>query len=653
MKKILLSILGVFAFTNAYAQRLQYPNVLDVKTSVTNPRNIAVSFFSDLGAWHAYALPASPEAYGGFTGPLVMRQHGLWLSKDVAKLHIKENGKEILLSHANAILNYYPGLLVQQYQIDNLTVTLKLIFVSNRESYLHTVIQNNSDHSRKLHLSWSGAMLLKDVSLKKITNGLKVAFTKTSQVFFIQYPSDRPVHINIDGNKYTATIESVIIPTGQTVSFTQSQSYYPLGKVSESSLDSLSFSEALKQNKTRWNRYMQRYFTGLDMNKKYQRLAVKSVETLITNWRSPAGDLHHGGAFPSSSYQGFYGFWAWDSWKQAAGMALFDAELAKNQIRAMFDYQNKAGMIPDVIYINSVKNNWRNTKPPLAAWAVWKVYQQSDGKTFLKEMYPKLKRYHKWWYENRDHDHNGLCEYGSTDGTLIAAKWESGMDNAVRFDNSKLLRNNAHAWSLNQESVDLNSFLYKEDLYLSKIAWILGKQKQAAHFKYKAEILRQRINEAFYDPKSGYYYDRRLGTHQLIKVKGSIGWIPLWAGVAEKKQAKQVKQIMMNPSYFNTYVPLPTLSASNSNFSPAKGYWRGPVWLDQFYFGIKGLRNYGYNKQADKLLNKLLHHAKGLLGNASIRENYNPLNGSGLNSKNFSWSAACILLMLHNRYDSN
>lgn len=33
-----------------------------------------------------------------------------------------------------------------------------------------------------------------------------------------------------------------------------------------------------------------------------------------------------------------------------------------------------------------------------------------------------------------------MCEYGSTDGTLEAAAWESGMDNAIRFDDAKMLK---------------------------------------------------------------------------------------------------------------------------------------------------------------------------------------------------------------------
>ncbi|MNF12790.1 Glucosidase YgjK precursor [compost metagenome] len=62
----------------------------------------------------------------------------------------------------------------------------------------------------------------------------------------------------------------------------------------------------------------------------------------------------------------------------------------------MFDYQNEAGMVADCIYSDKKENNWRDTKPPLAAWAVWEIYQKDKDVDFLKEIYPKLVFYHNW-----------------------------------------------------------------------------------------------------------------------------------------------------------------------------------------------------------------------------------------------------------------
>ena len=130
---------------------------------------------------------------------------------------------------------------------------------------------------------------------------------------------------------------------------------------------------------------------------------------------------------------------------------------------------------------------------------------------------------------------------------------------------------------------------------------------------------------------------------------GCEGWIPLWAKVATNKQAHAVKTNMINPSFFNTKVPFQTLSASHPSFNPNGGYWRGPNWLDQAYFGVKGLHNYGYHQDAYKATHKLIQNAKGVLGKGtSIRENYQPISGEGLESENFSWSAAHYLLLLLN-----
>jgi len=84
-----------------------------------------------------------------------------------------------------------------------------------------------------------------------------------------------------------------------------------------------------------------------------------------------------------------------------------------------------------------------------------------------------------------------------------------------------------------------------------------------------------------------------------------------------------------------------------------KGYWRGPVWLDQSLFGVEALRRYGYRAQADAMARRLVLDAQGLAGGqATFRENYDPLTGQGEQSQNFSWSAASYLLLLGNRADA-
>ena len=378
---------------------------------------------------------------------------------------------------------------------------------------------------------------------------------------------------------------------------------------------------------------------------KIKLLAGKCIFTLLNNRQGPAGGLKHDGIYPS--YTGFRGFWAWDSWKHAYALAIIAPDLAKNSIRAMFDYQDTCGMVADCIFIDSTQNNWRDTKPPLSAWAVLEVAKSTRDTEFAREMFPKVLKYHRWWYTHRDHDQNGLCEYGSTDGTLQAARWESGWDNAVRFDSATMVQNNSHAWSMTQESVDLNCYLFMEKKCLVVLARISGNDSLASDIQLEGSALARQIRTMMWDEQDGYFFDIGLFTKKPVKVMEPNGWIPLWAEIVTKEQAEKIRDHIMNPEEFNTFVPFPTVAANNPQFNPEEGYWRGPVWLDQAYFAIYGLRRYKFNKEADLLLGKLLRNCEGLLDPAkSIRENYHPLTGKGLNAENFSWSAAHLLMMI-------
>jgi putative isomerase len=617
------STLGVKA---QQADRQQFTDVLDIKHFVTDTSNVGVSFFSDMGAWHAYALPTKTADYGAFTGPLLMDMDGRWLSNAIARLHVSEAGKELLPEKGTQ--HYYPGLIEQSYELTDMHIRLQLIFSSANTAMIHATITNESNRSRELSLEWEGTTALRNEVWQAGDQQLQI--NGNGHTFSIAYLSADKWNIQQTGNSYTA-VKAIRLPAKGNWEETQLQSYrQPARGITD-------FATALQQNRQRWNGYLQACFTA---DTAQRRLMVKCIMTLITNWRSAAGDLKHDGIFPSASYQGFYGFWAWDSWKQAAAVSAFHPALAKDNIRAMFDYQQADGMVVDCIYTNSKENNARDTKPPLAAWAVWEVFRQTKDTAFVKEMYGALVRYHQWWYANRDHDGDSLCEYGATDGTRIAAAWESGMDNAVRFDHARMQQNNVHAWSLDQSSVDLNAYLYAEKLYLAKMAVLLHLPDP---WTVQTASLKEKINQQYYDEATGFYYDRHT---DLVKVAGAEGWIPLWAGIAEPQQAASVAAMLQQEKKFNTKVPLPVLTADHPQFDPLKGYWRGPVWLDQFYFAIVGLKAYGYDQLANGFLRKLWHNATGMNDQRPLYENYHPLTGKGLNAPNFSWSAAHTLMLL-------
>jgi len=68
----------------------------------------------------------------------------------------------------------------------------------------------------------------------------------------------------------------------------------------------------------------------------------------------------------------------------------------------------------------------------------------------------------------------------------------------------------------------------------------------------------------------------------------------------------------------------------------ARRYWRGPVWIILNWLVIEGLRKYDYNELADAIQRDTLD----LLTRSGFREYYDPRDGSGCGSADFSWSAA-------------
>lgn len=624
-------------------------NILDYRITPKNSVDKSGLMFSDQGAWFAYSFPDTTSNYGGFSGPFLMtEQNGIWSSANLSQLVLKN----VVWKSVETIS--YANHLEQVFKNENLKLTQQLVFSSGHTAIIKSTITNIGKETMAISMSWKNQPILAE-SLKftSTKNEVLIKSSKSNAIGHLIFPPGTSIK-NTD-NTYSTAPENISLKPNQSKEINISQTFiFPeySWENEKSALTTISFDTVLNIRKNEKEGQISALTNNLKPEFKdsiYKQVLAKSHLTLQNNWRIAAGELKYEGLFPSYHYKWFNGFWSWDSWKHAVGLSYYDTELAKNQMRVMFDFQNEDGFIVDCVYRDTTieAHNYRDTKPPLSVWAVAKIYEKDKDTAFVKEMYPKLKKYHNWWYNKRDYDKDGLCEYGSTDGTLIAAKWESGMDNAIRFDDSKILKNEEGAYSLDQESVDLNAYLYAEKLYLAKLAETLQIFKDVNMYKEDAEILKMNIQKQFYDSEDGWFYDTNLEGNHFIKGEGSEGWTTLWANAANQEQAAAVKNRMMNPEKFFTKVPFQTMSADHPKFDPLNGYWRGPNWLDQAYFGVKGLRNYGFNAEANKATIQILEGAEGVLDKGkSIRENYHPLTGEGLNAQNFSWSAAHIIMLL-------
>lgn len=729
----------------------------------------------DDGAWHGHLLPAGAEGMGGFPGPALLTEEYInFMADNFDRLSAFYQDKGQAGKQVNFSMTAYsiPGALVQTLTAPGVRIEMTLRFVSARTSLLETKITTDSP----LDLVWDGALLEKYHAkegkpqtnqtieqafpgyTRKIlptADGLTVTFGKvraasnlmTSGESQYQVHKSIPMHTTVEGHQFIA---KATIAGSTTIYTTYSHllTAEEVGKEQPKIADILAHPQPyMTASAQRWEGYLKSGLTNPHATPVQERVAVKAIETLNGNWRGVAGAMKFDSVTPSVTGRWFSGnqTWPWDTWKQAYAMAHFNPNVAKDNIRAVFAFQTQpddpvrpwdAGFLPDLIAYNLSPErggdgtNWneRNTKPSLAAWAVMEVYKTTGDKQWLAEMYPKLVAYHDWWLRNRDHNHNGVPEYGATrdkahntaDGQMlftvkqgqkeqtesglknydqvvksgkydsieipaqVAASWESGRDDAAAFgfidadQLAKYVKNGGKkqdcqvnfaenraadgtllGYSLLQESVDQASYMYSDNKYLAEMADILGKQAEADVFRSKASKLADYINTCMFDSRSGFFYDIRIETKPLAngcagkpiveRGRGPEGWSPLFNGAATQQHADAVVKVMKDPKEFNTYVPLGTAALTNPAFGPDI-YWRGRVWVDQLYFGLKGMEQYGYRDDAINMAQTFFNHADGLVTDGPIRENYNPLNGQQQGAPNFSWSAAHLYMLYTHNY---
>jgi len=390
--------------------------------------------------------------------------------------------------------------------------------------------------------------------------------------------------------------------------------------------------------------------------------------------------------------------WNWDSALIALGLSHFDLPRAQTEIRALLTGQWQDGMVPSVVYHSVPSDYFPNpafwqiensvnapsvpttgiTQPPLLATVVRMLHDRHSIAGFVQEVYPALLRWHRWLHTDRDVDGSALA--------CIIHPWESGTDDSPRwlhlferiqpealpefqrgdtrhvaaterpnrtdyerfiylidvfrklnYAASELL---AHSPFLAQDIL-FNAILFRADEDLHTLAVSL--QQPTDEIDGWLQKVRMNFDARFWNENAGLYYDYDARTGKTIPVNTASTFLPLFAGLPSEMQARRlIEEHLLNEAEYapagDVHHWVTTTSRAEPTWEPRR-YWRGPAWIIMNWFILKGLRRYGYNETAELIRQDTL----GLMEREGFREYYDPRDGSGCGSTDFSWSAALTL----------
>jgi putative isomerase len=322
----------------------------------------------------------------------------------------------------------------------------------------------------------------------------------------------------------------------------------------------------------------------------------------------------------------YVGVWQWDAFFHALAYRHVEKHLAQDQIRIVLDHQREDGMIPDAIHDEGTVTHLDFpvvadvTKPPLIAWAAYKLYEHDGDREFIDEIYEPVVRSNNWWFEQNDVDGNGLCEYQHP--------FSSGLDDSPLWDDGMPV-----------EAPDLNTYLYLQQEALAKMAGVIGRQEDVELWQGRAQAMAQRLIERAWDAETGFFWARRNGSR--VNVRTPFNLFPLITGQMPPEISDRLVAHLTDERQFWSRYPVPTVAMDDLKYNPAQ-MWRGPTWVNVNYLLIEGLQRSGYQDLARELRRRTLDLINS---RDDIYEYYDPV--SGRNPPNaasmFGWSSAVFI----------
>lgn len=283
----------------------------------------------------------------------------------------------------------------------------------------------------------------------------------------------------------------------------------------------------------------------------------------------------------------------WDSYFVILGLVKDrKVKLAKGMVDNMVYLFNRFHIIP-------MRNRYYNlgtSQIPFLTSMAMEVFNELKDKRWLRQVMKvaeaELADY--WMNEKLTEKHivyKGLSRYCDHYITHLGAEHESGWDMTSRF----------HDRCLDFLPVDLNSCLYKYECDLEAAYLMLGDRKKAAKYRRNAKQRRKNMLALMWDRKRNFFFDYNKIRKERSHFMSVAGFYPLWAGWASKKQAALVREHALPQLEFEGGI---SNSQSTHLSQDIKQHDHPNGWPHQQWIVVKGLLNYGFREDAERIARK-------------------------------------------------
>ncbi len=162
--------------------------------------------------------------------------------------------------------------------------------------------------------------------------------------------------------------------------------------------------------------------------------------------------------------------------------------------------------------------------------------------------------------------------------------------------------------------VDLNCLLLRMEEILARAA------PAAEAYREAGIARRQAIQDRFFDPGRGYFFDLSIDDGQVIPITTAAGMFPLWAGAATDEQARAAadwaRRHLLKPG------GLLTSDVTSGQQWDAPNGWAPLNWI-----AVQGLRRYGLDDLAETLRRRWLATCDAVFASTGkFVEKYNVLD---------------------------